>query len=235
MDILASSLNSIKKTDEDLYVACISDGIEILFKLPPIKKAEEYSCLLKTSSSYSLTVIIYEHIFKEYVVDPFYRENLDIPAGIVESIVKNMLYLSGVDESSLDYTKELMEIYRQQSKLQLSFMKRKICSIFQGYTFEMLDKLNYQNIVKLFIEAEQELIERGIIESEYIFIDKEAQKKDHAKSIQEQIKMDKMAYNSFNTDKDQQQQNVKMAEYRKQAEERARLEEKKYRKRLMGG
>lgn len=228
---LPQALNAVRRKTDDIYAATLADSIEIVFRLPPIKKAEQYALLLRIAEDYSFQVIIYENIFTSCIEDNYMKENPDIHAGIVETIAKLVLYLSGVGESSIDYTEELFTLFRADTSKVLLFMQRTICSTFNGYTFEMLEELNYQRLVNIFIQAEQVLLDRGIIESVHQFNDPSNKKNDAVKSLHDQIRMDQRSFQEYDkpTGPD-----PRMEELRRQAKERAVEEESKYRERMGG-
>lgn len=228
---LAQALNAVRRKTDDLYATTLSDGIEVVFRLPPVRKAEQYALLLTIADDYSFKVIIYEHIFKNFIEDSSLRENPDIHAGIVETIAKLILYLSGVGDNSIEYTGELFAAFRKDTSKVLLFMQRTICSTFSGYTFEMLDKMNYQRLVNIFIQAEQVLLDRGIIETVHQFDDPSSKKDTAVKSLHDQIRMDQASFKEYdNPDAP----DPRMQELRRQAKERAIEEERKYRERMGG-
>ena len=154
MDGLNQILSAIRKKTDDLFAVEI-DGIEIVFRLPPIRKAEQYRILLDMCSSECERVEIYEAIFRYVVEDDWLAyNNSDMPAGIPTTIARLVISLSGLGEESIQYTEQLFEAYRNQANNTLQYMKRFICHTFPGYTFETIDKLNYQQLVKVFVQAE---------------------------------------------------------------------------------
>jgi len=166
-----------------LFVAEIPGWGDVPFKLPSVRRAQEYSAALalvdKTRSSGS---IILEQIFRECVVDEdlaFHRQ--DIPAGIVDSVAKEILLLSGVSEEIVEYTQGLFQTYRTQAQTMLPTMKRVICSVFGGYTLETVGELDYQTVCENFIQAETALIDGGVIEGPFSFGDQQGQELDFTK------------------------------------------------------
>lgn len=228
---LAQALEAVQRKTDDLYATTISDEIEVIFRLPSIKKAEQYAVLLRIANDYSFQVIIYEHIFKNYVEDSYLREYADLHAGVVESTAKLILYLSGVAEESVAYTEQLFADFRVETNKILLFMQRTICSVFTGYTFESLELINYQRLVNIFIQAEQVLMDRGIIETVHKFEDPNAEKESSIKSLQEQIRMDQRDFNSYDRPS---APDPRMQKLREQAIDRAASEERKYRKNIGG-
>lgn len=154
-----------------LFVAHFPGWGDVPFKLPSVKRAQEYSAALalseptKTSPS-----ILLEQLFRECVVDEnlAYHEQ-DIPAGVVDSTAREILFLSGVSEEVVQYTQNLFGTYRAQVQTMLPTMKRVICSVFGGYTIEDVDGLDFQDLTEVFIQAERALIDGGVIEEPYKF------------------------------------------------------------------
>jgi hypothetical protein len=112
---------------------------------------------------------IYDTIFEEYVIDSSILNYGDIPAGIPETIVKLMFYLSANSdiENSVLYSNMLMEELRAKTSVSpIDVMKKTICVIFPGYTIKELDKLDIPELYRIYINAEQIGIKRGIIEEE---------------------------------------------------------------------
>jgi hypothetical protein len=197
---LVNLLEAVKQLDnDDLFAVSLSDDIEIVFRLPSSKWAGQIAHLLSMTDDESLQYIIYDYVFKHCVLDN-YLTNFDekLPAGVPASIGMTILTLSGADNNALEYTKNLMDVYRQNAKSTLAFMKRTICQTFFGYTFDLLDKLNYQQLVEIFINAEQAQLDAGIIKDRYR-IETEDNKDKKQKSISQQIKEDMKEYEAFNS------------------------------------
>jgi type II secretory pathway component GspD/PulD (secretin) len=194
---LTTLLSSISKKDNDLFVIELA-GLEIVFSLPSVKQAMQYRMLLSFSDSESETMLIHEHIFAKHVQDKStVVHNKDMPAGIPESIAKTILLLSGANDNANAYTEEMFNVVREISNSNLSFMRRTICSIFPGYTFEALDHLNYQQLVSNFIQAEQVMIAQGLIETPFSLVEQKTSQKPHISGINDMIEQDTKAYRSF--------------------------------------
>jgi hypothetical protein len=70
----------------------------------------------------------------------------------------------------------------------LVFMKRTICSVLSGYTFEQLDELDFQSIVEMFVQAEQIMLDAEIIPEPYQMIHPdELEKENQAGSIEAEL------------------------------------------------
>jgi hypothetical protein len=198
----SSALDSLSKEAGDLFVVELS-GREILFRLPSYRQATQYALLLNLAEDKAAyRWLIFDHIFKNCVEDKYladFDENL--PAGIPETIAKLVLFLSGVDKNSKDYTEELFSLYREQSESKAMYMQRFICSVFPAYTFNKVEKLNYQELVNVFIQAEKLLLDRGIIEREHDFLSEEEMKKQQGpqKTIGEMIRQDGSHYKRFDS------------------------------------
>ena len=174
-----TALEAIRKLDGSLYVVTLPDGTDVIFTLPSLNQASQYSQLLTVSDgNYSLQCIIYNHIFEEYVVDKFFAvHDENIKAGIPETIAKVIMYLSGSDNDSFqEYTETLLDTFRSQTSNVISVMKRTICQVFSGYKMNDVDRLSFQDLVKVYVEAEKVLLEQGIIEEGLKFKEQEKPK-----------------------------------------------------------
>ena len=121
---------------------------DIPFKLPSLRKAQQYIASLVLAQDEHTVLMIKEAIFRECVVDEVIAfEEADMPAGIVPSLADHILGLSGMTEDNVQYTEELFNSYREQDNI-VSKMIRTICSIFSGYRFEDLRELDYQDCSK---------------------------------------------------------------------------------------
>jgi hypothetical protein len=117
------ALEGIRKTNNDLFVVTLPDETEILFRLPSIKQALQFSQVLALANdNCALQTIVYNYIFDEFVEGDFIK-TIDLKAGVSESIAKTILYLSGVTEHFKDYTESLLSIYRSQTSNPISLMK----------------------------------------------------------------------------------------------------------------
>ena len=157
-----------QKGDGHLFIVSFPGWEDVPFKLPSMRRAQHFSAALTLAEDTFSVVMIWEQIFRECIIDEnlaFHRE--DIPAGIVESIAKLIVFLSGTGENTLEYTKGLYDTYRAQAMIPLAFMKRTICSAFGAYTFKDLEELDYQTICELFVQAERLMIDGGILEEPY--------------------------------------------------------------------
>jgi hypothetical protein len=230
---LSPTLKAISKKVDDIYVAIFNEELEVVFRLPPIKVAEQYDALLKTAGDSEFRIVIYEHIFRNHVEDSSLIDNPDLPAGLTETITGLILHLSGLDNSYLNYINNLFIKSRNNIQTPLSLMKRIICSVFQAYTFETLENISLPKIIDIFIQAEQILLERGIIPSEYTFTNTEDLIKKEKNSLQEQIRQDQIAYNAFNSK--EVRTDPRLEKLREDAQRKAIEEERKYKTRTMGG
>lgn len=217
-----------KDIDKDIYIAILEDDIEIPFCLPSVKNAVRYQKILSLANDTSFYGIVVEHIFQEIVQDSWMKTADNIPAGIPSTIVNLALHLSCQTDDFVTNTMQLATQYRNESKSILKTMKRKICSVFNAYTFEDCDKLTYPRLVEIFIEAEQILLENGIIEQEYQFTDGKVDKEAAVKSLHDQIRSDTKAYEVFNAVQSQ-ARNQKEIEFREQQLRKAREEERQFR------
>ena len=233
MSGLIRALDAIVQKNDDLF-AIELDGIEIIFRLPSIKSARQYAILLNLAQYNSEKSIIYETIFRNVVQDDWLVNQCgDLKAGIPETIANLIMRLSGLDDSATEYTEELFRVYRNQSSSDLIFMKRIICSAFGGYTFESLDHLNYQNLVNIFIQAENILLERGIIETEYNFVTPEEVKEAPFK-VEDIIRRDKESFIAYDSpEQEDPRKAAYMQKIREIAIQRAKDEEQKFKKKFI--
>jgi hypothetical protein len=162
-------LQEVHKDSSNIYLVDLGDGIEIPFRLPPIKKAQLYARLLSVSAGDpSLESHIYEYIFRSYVTSKTIADGgSDLPAGVACTIAQTILYMSGVLENTTEYTEKLFEENREIQQHTTPYMQRVICMAFPGYTFEALNELSYPDLVHVFIQAEKSLLELNIIEKEH--------------------------------------------------------------------
>lgn len=233
MSGLHRALEAIQRKSDDLFAFDI-EGVEVVFRLPSIHQAQQYAMLLGMAQTESEKYTVYDRIFRNVIQDDWMaNQDPEQGAGLPETVAKLVLYLSGLDEHSEQYTEQLFKLYRQQANSILMYMKRCICLIFPGYTFESLGQLNYQNLVNIFIQAEKELLKQGRIEVEHDFT-AAAQEKQKAFAIEDLIKQDREAYQEYtNGDQEDPRKLAYMQKLREGARKRAELEEKEYKKKLL--
>ena len=238
----SQALEALRKQEGDLFVTEFSDGTSVPFRLLTNKKAAQYQLILTLSTdNISLTNTIYEDIFRQCCEDKYLSTQCDsIPAGVPQAIGKLVLYLSGVTTTneSILYTRELLKAYRSQINTYKELIQRVICSVFSGYKFSDLESLNYQELIKIYVQAEKLLLEQGIIEKELEIktpeeLAEEAEKK--KQKIGDMIQQDLKDYNRFERDtgpapnlKDLQMEKIKAQEKvkeKKQSVQRAKAEE----------
>lgn len=205
-------LQSIKESsNKDLFIVKFSEEVEIVFHLLSVKQAFQISKVLGINTDPNLEYYIYKYIFDECVTDNCIAKlNDSLPAGIESSIAQTILFLSGVSENAYDYTEQLIDLYRDSINGSLLVMKRVICQVFSGYTFDKLDELNYQELIEVFACAEQTLIDRGIIESRITFsrIGEEAPQE----PIEQIIQRDMQDYKEFENTKAKQKIDINKLE-----------------------
>ena len=227
---LIQALNAITNKNDDLFTVEL-EGLEIVFRLPSNKQAMQFRALLDMASE-STANIIHETLFRNCVIDEYLANKAnDIPAGIPETISNLILFLSGQGKESQEYTQLLFDSYRSQRDSNDMYMKRAICQVFSSYTFDMLDKINYQKLVNIFIQAEKVLLDRGIIEQEHSFTSPEEEKPKPFR-VEDVISQDMDAYNEFNSVEDPEKM-ARMARIRAEAIERAKAEEERFRQRTI--
>lgn len=232
MSGLHTALGAITKKTDDLFAFEI-EGLEVVFRLPSIRQAQQYTMLLKLCDSDAERSEVYESLFRYLVEDEWLAAgDSDLKAGVPETVGRLAIMLSGLDDRSIEYTQTLFDMYRQQADFTLNYMKRIICQVFSGYTFESLDLLNYQQVVNVFIQAEKVLLDRGIIEKEHDF-----QSPGEAKApqfrVEDVIKNDGQAFSEF--DKPEQEDprvRARMQQIREGVAKRAQEEERRYKQQL---
>lgn len=157
-----------QKGDGHLFIASFPGWEDVPFKLPNIRRSQQFSAALVLAQDPFSLIMVWEQIFRECVVDEdlaFHRD--EIPAGVVESLSKLIIFLSGLDENTVEYTRGLYNTYRSQAMVPLAFMRRIICSVFGGYTYKDLEELDYQEICEIFVQAERLMIDDGVLQQEY--------------------------------------------------------------------
>ena len=232
MSGLIRALDAIEQKDDDLFAVELG-GIEIIFRLPSVKAAQQYAMLIGLAQSENEKSIIYETIFRSVVQDDWLTKQCgDLKAGIPETIATLVMRLSGLDDSAIEYTEELFRVYRNQSNSTIVYMKRMICVAFGGYTFDSLDHLNYQNLVNVFIQAENILLERGIIKEEHDFTTQESAKEAPFK-VEDVIKRDGDLHREYDSpEQDDPRKLAYMQKLREGAMKRAETEERKFKSRF---
>jgi len=225
---LTTLLNSIEKRDVDLYAVELGD-LEIVFRLPNVKQAQQYQLLIAMSDFHSERMMIYEHVFRTCVEDKAIAiHDSEMHAGIPESLAKTILFLSGMDQNSMPFTEGMFKRLRSSNDSNINYMKRTVCQVFSGYTFELLDALTYEQLVSNFIQAEKVMLERGIMETPFSLIGKEETQKPKQYSVEDLIRQDSNAQNEFETDgadpESQEKRRMQM-EMREKAKSRAKEQE----------
>lgn len=225
---LPQALKAVRHKEKDLYAVAFGDDIEVTFRLLSVRKTRQYALMLQITEDPVLRSIIYEDLFKAVVTDSFFKQSNDIPAGIPESVANLALHFSGMtsNEAATELTNMLLTKERAEKHLLLNFMQRTICGVFSGYTFDMLDKLTYPEIVKVFVHAEQTLIDVGKIEKEWDIIGSMAgQEAQSQNTVNNQIMDDINSYQEFEKPRGP---NPMIEKLRREAMERTIIEEEKY-------
>jgi hypothetical protein len=228
---LVESLEAIKRIKSDLFAIEI-DGVEVIFTLPSFKKVDQYAKLLELATGDdTLQNVLYDHIFTTYVEDKFLANHSDdIPAGIPSTIAKLILLMSGADESIIEYTNGILELYRQNINSPINIIKSRICQTY-SYKFQDLDSLNYQELLHIYVQAEQEMMRLGIIEegNELKLIPIEKQQEEQL-DISKVIAQDAREFRNF----EKKELNQKIQETPEHQAKIQQLEEK-YKRIKMGG
>lgn len=222
---LALPLEAVVKKDGDVFVLEIDESLQIIFRLPPLKRAMQYAHILSIAESIDLQFIVYDYIFRDAVDSSFITNNDSLPAGLAETVARLVLYLSGVDDQFINYTGYLLEFNRDSTSSVLSIMKRTICSVFAGYKFSDLDLLNYQELVHVFVQAEKCLLEQGII-TEGLVLKNPQEEEAKAPTIGQMIEQDSSDYREFDLE-------GARRVMRQDPAQRAREEEAKFREQVL--
>lgn len=222
---LALPLEAVRR-DGDVFVLELED-LQLVFRLPPLKRAMQYSHILSAAESIDLKFIVYEYIFRDCIEDKVFSGSQDMPAGIPETVALLVLFLSGVDENYHEYTEQLLAFNRDSVNAATTTMKRTICGVFSAYKFSDLDLLNYQELLHVFVQAEKILLEQGII-SEGLKLQKPGQEEEivEQQSIGQMIREDTSAYKDFDAESTRKV-------LRQDPAERARAEEEKFREQVL--
>ena len=157
---LVTALEAIRQLEKDIYIINFPDDTEVIFRLPSFKQASQYAQILNVSAGVGgFETIVYNHIFEECVVDKYLAvHDQNLKAGIPETVVKVILYLSGVDEHFKEYTENLLTLFRSRTNSILSIMRRTICQVF-SYKMSDLDGMSFQEVVQVYVDAEKVLLE----------------------------------------------------------------------------
>lgn len=155
--------------DGHLFIVEFPEWGKIPFKLPSVSRSRQYAAAILLAETQADTATFYEYVFRECVVDEKIAFDENMPAGIAQSVAELILYLSGTHQDMIQYTENLFDTFRNESNTPVSFMKRVICSVFSGYTFESLGELDYQDLVEVFVNAEAMMLEAGLISEPYTF------------------------------------------------------------------
>jgi hypothetical protein len=213
------------RQDGDVFVLELEE-IQVVFRLPPLRRAMQYSHILSAAETIDLKFIVYEHIFRDCIEDKVFAGSQDIPAGLPETIANLVLFLSGVDENYHDYTEQLLAFNRSSVNAATNTIKRTICGVFSGYRFSDLEALNYQELIYVFVQAEKILLEQGII-TEGLKLQKPGQEEEQEQqTIGQMIREDAGAYKEFDFESTRKV-------LRQDPAERAREEERKFRDQVL--
>jgi len=189
---------SAQKGNGRLFVVPFDEWGDVPFKLPGNKRANDYAVAISLANNEGVKALIREEIFRECVLSETRAfDDLEIPAGIVHSIAELILFLSGVGTNGLQYTLGILNVSRNMTKIPTMMMKRIICSVFGGYTFESLDALDYQEFVNLFAQAEAVMLESGMISAPYQFT--KSNEKGKTENLDELIKEANRGIEGVNT------------------------------------
>lgn len=195
-------MDFLKYFDEDLYVLNLEGPHQYIFRKIPYgeyKKIKQGAVLgqLKETDLEDL-------IFTRYVIS---ASNVDIklinelPAGIVTVVAQVIMQLS--DPGTYPDMYGNVDVHEFQRRIDYARMLTQqriddkmftvICSAFKGYKFNDLEKLPFDEVVRLFTAAENYLLEIGAYKDYVQFVSdqKEEEPKENKKEIKsEQIEID---------------------------------------------
>jgi hypothetical protein len=229
---LPQILSAVRRKNKDLYVVLIGD-IEIPFRLPSIKQAQQYAYLLSIIVEEPLRLLLFEQVFRDLVEDDWIKESEDLPAGVPESLTNLALYFSGVSqqEGTSGYIDDIIDKNREVRDSFINFACRVICSTFHAYTFEKLEELPFDSVMKIFVQAERSLLESGKIEKEFAFKSPGDDAKAKTNTVTNQILEEARALKDFEKPKTI---DPRFEELRRKAIEKAQEEDFNYRASLRG-
>jgi hypothetical protein len=138
--------------------------IEILFKLPTWKEYKQYISILE--NDFIPKAELYDLIFEEVVLSKYIVSKvLELPAGIVDSLVNLVLHLAG---NPLKSDKDLNRLEAELGYIRLLTRKNiydqlilLILWAFPGYKLEDIDEMDWNEIMRLSMMAEYLLLSRG--------------------------------------------------------------------------
>lgn len=198
---IALALEAVKQINGDFYVFELPEDTQVVFKLPSYKQAAQYAQILSIAETEDLKYVVYDYIIRQCVIDQNILLNPSLSAGLPQTISKLILYLSGVDERSIEYTEQLLELGRDKNQINTVFniMKRRICVAFSAYKIEDVEKLSYQQLIDVYLQAEQTLIEQGIIEDGHRLMLRQEQE-EQKQPFEKIISKDSKEYQKFELD-----------------------------------
>lgn len=163
-------LTTVRENDRTIFVTVYSEDLEVPFVLPSVKEAKRYAFLLSVAADVVARSQIYLNIFETHCCDKGLleeSEDFEMPAGIIETTAKLIMWLSGYGDEPLEFTQNLIEESRRESEKLFNVMTRTICSVFKAYTIKEAEALDFQELITAFVQAEKVLLEAGIIKEEY--------------------------------------------------------------------
>ena len=119
--------------------------------------------------------ILEEEIFKKCVLDPRFIKDDTLPAGIVSTVVQNIMMFSG--PGSIDQFNQQLDSSRAVASMAMHEMIPLICRAFPAYTPEQVYALKYEDFLLRLAQAESLLIKIGVLTQPLELLSKEAQAK----------------------------------------------------------
>lgn len=187
--------------------------IYVIFKLIPWKEFKRVFHAKETD------VIpeneLWNLIFKLYTVigEALTEEDiLELPAGVVITTAKVIFEMSNSfgmlsKSSGLELNKFLNKLNYARAMSKVSIEKQLfalICSVYKGYTFSSLEEMDFNEILELFVAAENHLLNIGVLQQHLSFSPVDAR----GEALEEQT--------SSKTGKEENQKQIKLTSAEKQ-------------------
>jgi hypothetical protein len=172
------NLASLRRKYGSVFITTLENGVVIPWKQLDIGEFIEYSALLEGQSYARAT--IEDEIFQKCVLDEFIVDDLPVlKAGTVTTVVRDIIENSGpVSIDSLNYALNGFRIVATQAIHQTMIL---ISQAFPAYKPEDIYKLKYADFMLRLAQAEQKLMDLGILQNRINFEDPEKQKQEAPK------------------------------------------------------
>lgn len=144
----------------DVFATTFEDGTIVPWKLLSVDDYIHYDMLYQ--AQLYPDAFIEDEIFRKCVLDGSLVSHIDqLKAGIVTTVVQNILQLSGPHQPN--DLQQLLEIKRHEVSNILHDMIIWICQAFPGYKPDDLYLMSYPDLMLRFAQAEVKLMRAGII------------------------------------------------------------------------